>query len=205
VKQVKPPFFFNWLSPRYLTCSVPGTEKKIYLTFDDGPIPEATPAILEILQKFNVKATFFVVGDNVRKYPEIHQQVIEEGHATGNHTFHHLNGWVTTTGSYLEDVSRCSELVKSNLFRPPYGRFTPSQFLLLRKKYRFVLWSVLSYDFHRHTSPGQCLENVISHTENGSIVVFHDNLKSIEKVQYALPRFLEHFLKKGYQFPPLTL
>ena len=146
-----------------------------------------------------------MVGDNVRKYPEIYQQVIAEGHIAGNHTFHHLNGWATTTGSYLEDVAHCSDLVKSTLFRPPYGRFTPAQFLMLREKYRFILWSVLSYDFHRQTTPEQCLENVINHTGNGSVVVFHDNIKAVEKVRYALPRFLEHFQRKGCQFPPLPL
>ncbi|MCX6277184.1 MAG: polysaccharide deacetylase family protein [Bacteroidetes bacterium] len=200
---VKPPFFLRWFSPRYLVCDLPSTEKVIYLTFDDGPIPEITPEILEILEQFDVKATFFMVGDNVRKHQDIYQQVIEQGHAVGNHTFHHLNGWKTTPGSYIEDVYRCSDLVKSPLFRPPYGRFTPSQYLLLKKDYRFILWSVLSYDFHKRTTPESCLANVINNTGNGSVVVFHDNIKSIEKVRYTLPRFLEHFLNNNFQFDRL--
>ena len=197
---IKPPFFLRWFSPQYLVCDLPTTEKKIYLTFDDGPIPEATPEILEILDQYNVKATFFMVGDNVRKHPGVYQHIIQQGHGTGNHTFHHLNGWKTTPGSYLEDVSRCSELVKSPLFRPPYGCFTPSQYFLLRKEFRFILWSVLSYDFHSHTSPEQCLLNTIDNTGNGSVVVFHDSIKAIEKARYALPRFLEHFLSLGFNF-----
>ena len=200
MKAVKPPFFYRWLSPGYLVCEFPVSEKVIYLTFDDGPIPEATPGILEILARYNAKATFFMVGDNVRKYPEVFRQVVDQGHATGNHTFHHLNGWKTTSGLYLDDVSRCAELVPSRLFRPPYGKFTPMQYLLLKKDYRFILWSVLTYDFHRHTSGEQCLQNAVNNTKPGSIVVFHDNLKAIDNVNYALPRFLEHFSNLGFRF-----
>jgi peptidoglycan/xylan/chitin deacetylase (PgdA/CDA1 family) len=200
MKSVKAPFFLRWLSPGYLVCDIPAPEKIIYLTFDDGPIPEITPEILTILAEFNARATFFVVGDNVRKYPEIFHEVVAAGHATGNHTFHHLNGWVTSPGAYIEDVRRCDELINSPLFRPPYGRFTPAQFLLLRKQYRFVLWSVLSWDFDRKTSPEQCLKNVIDYSTAGSVVVFHDSQKAIEKVRFALPRFLERFMSLGYRF-----
>jgi peptidoglycan/xylan/chitin deacetylase (PgdA/CDA1 family) len=197
---VRMPFFVRWLSPEYLVCELAGTEKVIYLTFDDGPIPEATPEVLNILGNFGVKATFFVVGDNVRKYPDVFGRLIQEGHAAGNHTFHHLNGWHTPPGLYLDDVSRCSEYFKTRLFRPPYGRFTPSQYFLLRRDYRFILWSVLTYDFHRHTTPEQCLTNAVNYTRTGSIVVFHDSLKAMDNVRYALPRFLTHFLNLGYRF-----
>jgi peptidoglycan/xylan/chitin deacetylase (PgdA/CDA1 family) len=200
MRSARPPFFYRWLSPKYLVCDLPGPDKVIYLTFDDGPIPEATPEILNILDQHGAKATFFMVGDNVRKNPEICQAVLAGGHAAGNHTFHHLSGWRTSPGAYLYDVERCSELLPSRLFRPPYGRFTPSQYLLLRKKYRFILWSVLTWDFDRHTSPEQCLQIAVENTSAGSVVVFHDSLKSIEKVRYALPRFLEHFSQRGFDF-----
>ena len=200
---IRPPFFFRWLSPKYIVCDLPGEEKIMYLTFDDGPVPEVTPEVLDILRKYNAKATFFVVGDNVHKHPEIFETVRMAGHAIGNHTFHHLNGWQTSPGAYAEDVNRCNGFFETRLFRPPYGRFTPSQYFLLRKDFRFILWSVLTYDFHRKTTPEQCLANAIGHSQSGSIVVFHDNLKSIDKVRYALPRFLEHFLNLGYKFETL--
>ena len=200
MKSVRPPFFFNWFNPENLVCEFPVTQKVIYLTFDDGPIPEATPETLDTLKKFNAKATFFLVGDNVRKYPRLMEAIRFDGHAIGNHTFHHLNGWHTSPGAYLEDVMRCDPLFKSRLFRPPYGHFTPSQYLLLRKNFRFILWSVLSYDFDSRTSAEKCLKITNDHTRGGSIVVFHNSLRSIEKVRYTLPRFLEHFSERGYAF-----
>jgi len=204
MKAVRPPFFFRWFNPRYLVCELPHREKIIYLTFDDGPVPDATPEVLDILSEFRVQATFFLVGDNVRKHPDIFNRVMLEGHGIGNHTFHHLNGWQTPPGAYIEDVYRCREYFDTKLFRPPYGRFTPSQYFLLRKDFKFILWSVLTYDFHRHTTPAQCLKNAIDHTQNGSIVVFHDSLKSIDNVRFALPGFLEHFLKLDYRFELLS-
>jgi len=200
---VRPPFFYRWFSPGYLVCSLPGTEKVIYLTFDDGPIPEVTPEVLSILKHYGVKATFFVVGDNVKKHPEVFEQVRQDGHTIGNHTFHHLNGWKTPPGAYIEDVMRCREYFTTRLFRPPYGRFSPAQYFLLRKDFRFVLWSVLTGDYSKSVTPDQCLENAIGNTGNGSVVVFHDNLKAVENVRYALPRFLEHFLALGFHFQGL--
>ena len=205
MSSVRAPFFFRWLSPEYLTCEVPSQDKVIYLTFDDGPIPEATPEVLDILEKYGATATFFVVGDNVRKHPGIFELVQQAGHTIGNHTFHHLNGWKTSPGAYAEDVSRCRDFFVSPLFRPPYGRFTPSQYFLLRNDFHFILWSVLSRDFDRKVSPQQCLRNAIHHSRQGSVVVFHDNLKSIEKVRFALPRFLEHFAGMGYRFEGIKL
>jgi len=144
---VRPPFFLRWFSPEYIVCDMPGEEKIIYLTFDDGPTPEVTPEVLDILAKYGAKATFFMVGEQVYKFPGIFERVRNDGHATGNHTFHHLNGWHTSPGAYAEDVNRCSELFETRLFRPPYGRFTPSQYFLLRNDFKFILWSVLTHDF----------------------------------------------------------
>jgi peptidoglycan/xylan/chitin deacetylase (PgdA/CDA1 family) len=200
---VRPPFFLRWFSPEYLLCDLPGEGKVIYLTFDDGPIPEATPEVIDILARYKAQATFFMVGDNVRKYPAVFDRVKREGHAIGNHTYHHLNGWHTPTGLYMDDVYRCREYFDTRLFRPPYGRFTPSQYFQLHKDFRFILWSVLTYDFHRHTTPEQCLKNAVENTGNGSVVVFHDSLKSLENVRYVLPRFLEHFINLGYCFKSL--
>jgi len=201
---VRPPFFFRWLSPGYLACDLPGEDKVIYITFDDGPIPEVTPEALTILKKYDAKATFFMVGDNVRKHPDIFELVTRDGHAIGNHTFHHLNGWKTPPGEYMEDVNRCREYFSTRLFRPPYGRFTPTQYFLLRNDFRFVLWSVLTGDFRKTITPEQCLNNALEHTRSGSIVVFHDNLKATEKLMYALPRFLEHFSGLGYRFEGIS-
>ena len=197
---VRPPFFVRWLSPEYLVCDLPVPEKIIYLTFDDGPVPEATPVVLDILESYDAKATFFMVGDNVRKYPAVFNRVKQDGHAIGNHTFHHLNGWHTPPGAYIEDVYRCREYFDTRLFRPPYGRITPSQYFLLRNDFRFILWSVLTCDFDRRTTPEQCLKNAIDHTSNGSVVVFHDNPKSLDNVRYALPRFLEYLSNLDYKF-----
>ncbi|MDP1623582.1 MAG: polysaccharide deacetylase family protein [Bacteroidales bacterium] len=204
MRSVRPPFFIRWFSPDYLVCDLPGPGKVIYLTFDDGPVPEATPEILDILARFGARATFFMVGDNVRRYPDVYDRVKRDGHAIGNHTYHHLNGWHTAPGLYMHDVHRCRDFFDTKLFRPPYGRFTPVQYFLLRKEFRFILWSVLTYDFHRNTTPEQCLETAISNTGNGSVVVFHDSLKSLENVRYTLPRFLEHFMTLGYSFQSLA-
>jgi len=200
MKTVRSPFFYRWFSPRYLACDLPVSGKIVYLTFDDGPIPDVTPEILEILGDFGVKATFFMVGDNIRKNPALLEQVRNAGHAIGNHTFHHLDGWKTPPGAYVEDVMRTEQLIKTKLFRPPYGRFSISQYFLLRKEYRFVLWSVLTWDFDRHTTPEQCLSYAVDNTKPGSIVVFHDSVKSATNVRYALPRYLGHLLREGYEF-----
>jgi peptidoglycan/xylan/chitin deacetylase (PgdA/CDA1 family) len=201
---VRPPLILRIFDRNYLSCSIPTSEKVIYLTFDDGPIPEFTLDVINILKERNIFATFFCVGDNVKKHPEVFAQVTGAGHAIGNHTFHHLNGWKTPPAEYVEDVNRCNEYFETGLFRPPYGRFTPSQYSLLHKKYRFILWSVLSGDYHPGISKEQCLHNVLNHTSPGSIVLFHDSLKAKNNLVFALPRFLDHFLEKGYKFERLT-
>jgi len=201
---VRPPFFLRAFNGKYLVCSVPSEEKRIYLTFDDGPIPEITPGVLRMLEERNIHATFFCVGNNVKQHPDLFVQVSGAGHAIGNHTFHHLNGWKTPPAEYLQDVIRCNEYFKTSLLRPPYGRITPTQYFLLRKQFRIILWSVLSGDYNPGISGEQCLLNVITHTRPGSIVVFHDSLKAKDNLFYTLPRFLDHFLNEGYRFEKLV-
>ncbi len=195
----------KWLqkSFRSITWKIPQDSKCIYLTFDDGPIPEVTPWVLKTLELYQAKATFFCVGENIEKYPEIKSLVQSKGHRLGNHTFHHLNGWKTTNETYFRDIHRCSEYLDSSLFRPPYGKLTPSQYNHLKTKYELVFWDLISYDFDKSLPPEKCLEILIKKTEAGSIVVFHDSLKSFENLLWVLPRYLEFFQKQGYQFLPL--
>jgi peptidoglycan-N-acetylglucosamine deacetylase len=203
---VKSPFWLQWLHPR-LIWHKDRTEKRIYLTFDDGPIPVVTPFVLQTLKSFNVRATFFCIGDNVRKHPDIFQSVINEGHRIGNHTFNHLRGWDTKNDIYINNVQQCAELVGSNLFRPPYGKAKRSQYAILSKgspvdntQYSIIMWDVLSGDFDTNLKPEKCLKNVLKHTENGSIVVFHDSLKAFPRLEYTLPRALEVWKARGYEF-----
>ncbi|MCB0545957.1 MAG: polysaccharide deacetylase family protein [Phaeodactylibacter sp.] len=200
---VKTPQFIQNLFPNY-TWRIPSQEKVLYLTFDDGPIPQVTPWVLEQLQAFQAKATFFCVGDNIRKYPDVFDQVVRKGHAVGNHTFNHINGWQTENISYFHNVRHCANMVHSVLFRPPYGRLKPKQAQFLQRHYRIVMWDVLSGDFDPKLSEEQCLANVINNAENGSIVVFHDSLKAEDKLRYALPRVLEHFAEQGFTFGKLN-
>jgi len=179
---------------------VPTSEKVLFLTFDDGPIPEATPWVLDILHAYGAKATFFCVGDNVRKYPDIFQRILAEGHAVGNHTFNHLKGWGTETSDYLENVERCAEMVSSPLFRPPYGKLKPSQTRLLKSQYRIVMWDVLSGDFDPKISPEKCLQNVLENVQPGSIVLFHDSVKAETRMRFALPKVLEKLKSEGWRF-----
>ncbi len=187
-----------------LVWKVDETQKTIYLTFDDGPIPETTEWILKTLQQFNAKATFFCVGDNVRKYPELFQQILDEGHLVGNHTYNHLNGWNTSVDEYIENVEKAAKLIKSNLFRPPRGMIRIDQAQKLLEKYHIVMWNVLSVDYDKDVSPQQCLKNVTSNAKAGSIVVFHDSLKAQKNMQYALPKTLEYYAEKGYHFAKLN-
>lgn len=175
-------------------------EKAIYLTFDDGPIPEITPWVLDILDKYNVKATFFCVGDNVRKYPEIYQMLLDRGHRVGNHTHNHLQGLKTMTKNYLENVDLASKYIKSELFRPPHGHIRLPQFYTLSSKYKMVMWDVVTRDYSKRQSPEKVLENVKKYTRNGSIIVFHDSLKAERNMKYALPRSIEWLLEQGYSF-----
>ena len=197
-------------TPQYVQALFPGliwkmsgNRKEIYLTFDDGPIPEVTPWVLDTLRSFDAKATFFCVGDNVRKHPEIYDMVIHAGHTVGNHTLNHLSGWATENITYFHNIRHCARMVNSGLFRPPYGKLKPSQAQFLQRHYRIIMWDVLSGDFDRDIRPEDCAQNVIQHAEAGSIVVFHDSIKAEANLRHALPMVLEHFTREGYTFQSL--
>ena len=190
--------------PNYI-WDISNTENKIYLTFDDGPTPEITHWTLNELQKYKAKATFFCIGDNLRKYPEIYKEIIQNGHAIGNHTFNHLNGWKTNTQTYIENAKLFEtelssiENSKCNLFRPPYGKIKSSQSKILRKSgYKIIMWDVLSADYDLTISPEECLENVLNNIKSGSIVVFHDSIKAFRNLEYVLPRTLKFIKDKGF-------
>jgi len=179
------------------------SQKTIYLTFDDGPVPEITPWVLEQLAEYKAKATFFCVGENIEQNPDIFQQVIDAGHTVGNHTQNHLDGWTTDNLKYFHNARHCARLVKNDLFRPPYGHITPSQKAFMERHYRIIMWDVLSGDFDENLAPDQCLLNVVNHARNGSIVVMHDSQKAEERLRYVLPRVLEHYAAKGFAFEAL--
>lgn len=187
-----------------LVWNIPGQEKQIYLTFDDGPVPEVTPWVLDQLHQFGAKATFFCVGDNVSRHPEIYQRLIEEDHMVGSHTYNHLSGWGTENISYFHNVRRGATLTNSGLFRPPYGRLKPSQIPFLSRHYNIIMWDVLSGDFDPKITDEQCLENVLQNAESGSIIVFHDSIKAQSKLRYVLPRVLHHFAEAGYSFHAIS-
>ncbi len=199
---VKTPQFIQKLFPNFI-WRMPTEEKVLHLTFDDGPIPEVTPWVLDQLEQYKAKATFFCVGDNVRKHPDVLEMVRKAGHALGNHTYNHLNGWLTENLQYFLNVRRCAQALHSSLFRPPYGRMKPGQGDFLLRHYRIVMWDVLSGDFDPDISAEQCLHNVLSNARRGSIVVFHDSLKAFDKLKYVLPKVLEHFAQQGYRFAHL--
>ncbi|MFN4256636.1 MAG: polysaccharide deacetylase family protein [Saprospiraceae bacterium] len=199
---VKSPRLLQALAPSLL-WHVETQEKVLYLTFDDGPIPDVTPFVLGELRRFGARATFFCVGDNVQKHPDIFAQILAEGHTVGNHTFNHLNGWKTPLEPYLENVAACAQLVDSQLFRPPYGRLRRAQRKALEGQYRIVMWDVLSGDFDLNIAGEQCLENVLQNALPGSIIVMHDSLKAEPRLRFALPRVLEHFSEAGYVFEEL--
>jgi peptidoglycan/xylan/chitin deacetylase (PgdA/CDA1 family) len=199
---VKTNRIIKWIFPNYV-WNIPNDEQKVFLTFDDGPTPEITEWVLEQLKKYNAKATFFCIGNNIEKYPEIFQKTIAEGHAIGNHTFDHLNGWKTSTEEYIENVklyeTQNPKLVTRNLFRPPYGKIKHSQSKILRKLgYKIIMWDVLSRDYDQSISATQCLENVLSNIETGSIIVFHDSVKAEHNLKYVLPKTLEFLKEKGF-------
>lgn len=196
---IKTPQFIQNLFPNF-TWKVPTTDKRLYLTFDDGPNPDITPWVLEQLAAYDAQATFFCVGKNVEQHPETFQQILDAGHSVGNHSYDHLNGWTAENIPYFHNVRRCARLVQSELFRPPYGRLKPKQAQFLQRHYEIVMWDVMSGDFDASVSEEQCLANVINHAKQGSIVVFHDNDKAKEKLKFVLPKVLAHFHALGYSF-----
>ncbi|MDB5132017.1 MAG: Peptidoglycan/xylan/chitin deacetylase, PgdA/CDA1 family [Mucilaginibacter sp.] len=203
---VKTPWLLKKLYPQ-LTWHMNNASRCIYLTFDDGPIPIVTPFVLNILKQYNAKATFFCIGDNVRKYPEIFEQVKNEGHTIGNHTYNHLKGWDTDDQTYLNNFLQADKLLNTALFRPPYGRMKRSQANLLKETIPgldIIMWSVLSGDFDIGLTPEKCLENVLKNARGGDIILFHDSLKAKERMEYALPRAMEYWSKKGFEFKSLS-
>lgn len=197
------PGFIRQLLPSHLEWEVSVRDKKIFLTFDDGPIPEVTPWVLDTLKQFQALATFFCVGDNVRKHPDVFQELKQSGNLIGNHTYNHLKAWKTKRDAYLLNIARCNDLVNSHLFRPPHGQITPQLARIIGKEYRIVMWSILSRDFDPQVSPYQCLKNSVEQSKPGTIIVFHDSLKARKQLEYTLPRYLEHFSKQGFTFPIL--
>lgn len=189
---------------------IPNNEKKVFLTFDDGPTPEITNWTLSQLEQYDAKATFFCIGDNINKFPEIFKLVVLKGHAIGNHTFNHMNGWETETQEYLENTKACKieigKFTKTSpkLFRPPYGKIKSAQAKELKKLgYKIIMWDILTADFDADITPNQCLQNVLKNVTSGSIIVFHDSKKAFRNLEYALPKTLEFLKEKGFSFEVL--
>ncbi len=197
--RVRPPYLLKKLYKRGIWRK-DVTQKKIYLTFDDGPVPVVTPWVLDVLKAADIEATFFCVGENVAKHPEIYQRIIHEKHAVGNHTYNHISGWKTPLMDYVGNVEKCAGVVNTTLFRPPYGRIRKDQQRQLEQEYSIIMWDLLSGDYDQRISPQDCLQNVITHVRNGSIIVFHDSLKAQQNMQYALPRFIDDAKIKGFEF-----
>ncbi|MDE7378881.1 MAG: polysaccharide deacetylase family protein [Paraprevotella sp.] len=195
----QPSVFLRWIYPKAL-WRMDRREKVVYITFDDGPIPEATPFVLDTLDRFGIKATFFMVGDNVRKHPDIYRMVVERGHRIGNHTFNHIGGFRYLTTNYLANTDKANELLQTNLFRPPHGWMRWLQYNVLARHYRIVMWDVVTRDYSKRITAEQVVENVKRYVRNGSIITFHDSLKSIEKLKTALPESLQWLREQGYEF-----
>lgn len=194
------PHSSKWFRPFYpsLCWTKKESEKVVYLTFDDGPNPEVTPYVLNLLKQYNFEATFFCIGDNVKKHPNTYQKVLEEGHAVGNHTQHHPNGFRTPLDAYIEEVEHAAKYIDSNLFRPPYGRIKRSQIKALSTDYQIIMWSMISGDFEDNLDPKRALQRIQHLTEPGSIIVFHDSLKAYENLKYILPKYCIFLKDKGY-------
>ena len=195
----QPSMWLRWMYPKALWRMNPN-EKAVYLTFDDGPIPEATPFILDTLAKYKVKATFFMVGDNARKYPELHQRVVDEGHRIGNHTHNHMGGLRHSVHENSYNVEKANAYLHTNLVRPPHGWMRHDQYAWLSRKFKIVMWDVVTRDYSKWMTATDVLNNVKKYTRNGSIITFHDSLKSIEKLRMALPAAIEWLLGQGYAF-----
>lgn len=198
-----PPYLLRKLCGKNISWEMPDDGRTIYLTFDDGPNPDTTPVILHTLKHYDASATFFCVGENVKKYPELFDMINSNGHTVGNHTYNHLNGWKTPVKKYLENVNECRKMVNSQIFRPPYGRITPAQIKALSGQYDIIMWSVLSRDFDERVNSETCLEKTWQHTHPGAVIVFHDHRKAFEKLEYVLPSYLERARDHGYRFRTL--
>lgn len=195
----QPSKWLRWIYPKALWRIKP-EEHAVYLTFDDGPIPESTPFILDTLREYGAKATFFMVGENVKRYPELYQRIIDEGHQVGNHTYNHMGSLRHLISTYYDNVELANECIHSQLFRPPHGWMWLGAYKLLRKKYTIVMWDLVTRDYSHLLNAFDVLRNVVLYSRNGSIITFHDSLKSIEKLRYALPASLRFLKEQGYEF-----
>lgn len=196
----QPPKLYRFLYRKAIWRIPVKGKKTVYLTFDDGPIPDITPWVLDLLDQYNIKATFFCVGDNVRKYPEIYQMILNRGHRVGNHTFNHVQGIKKFTRKYIQNAHLAKEYIASDLFRPPHGHMRFPQFLRLRKLYKIVMWDVVTRDYSKYMSPDNVFNNVKKYTRDGSIIVFHDSIKAEQNMKHALPKSIEWLQKEGYSF-----
>ena len=207
---VKTPSVVKKMFPNYV-WNIETTEPVIYLTFDDGPTPEITEWVLQLLKIYEAKATFFCIGSNIEKFTDVFKNITRHGHSIGNHTHNHLKGWKTKTKDYLENIKKAQQVINYqassvNLFRPPYGRIKPKQAKqLIALGYQIVMWDVLSFDWNENVSEDKCLENIIKKTENGSIIVLHDSVKASKNMKYVLPKILEYYKNLGYSFKALNL
>ena len=200
----RPPLLYRMLFPETV-WRMPMKHKAVYLTFDDGPIPEVTPWVLDTLDRYGIKATFFMVGDNVRKHPETFRMVVERGHSVGNHTMHHLQGSIVTTKRYIADIAEANDYIHSPLFRPPHGIIRWKQAAAIKSDMRIVMYDLVTRDYSKKLNGEQVLDNVKRFTRNGSIIVFHDSLKSEKNLRYALPRAIEWLKENGYEFLPIPM
>lgn len=188
---------------RDLTWHFTGKDNELYLTFDDGPTPGITPWVLSLLKEYDAKATFFCLGKNVKKYPELYKQILNEGHSVGNHSYSHLKGWLTSNKRYINNVNKAAYYIDSDLFRPPFGKIRPKQVAIIKKDFKIIIWDVLTKDYHVKLDKEKCFHNLIDRTDSGSIIVFHDTLKAEKKLKYVLPKALKHFSEQGFVFNPI--
>jgi peptidoglycan-N-acetylglucosamine deacetylase len=204
---VETPWWLKKLYPGYIG-DIKTKVKTLYLSFDDGPHPTITPFVLKCLAEYNAKATFFCIGQNVEKYPEVYRQIQAAGHSIGNHTHRHINGWKSTDEKYMQDIKEASVLIQSNLFRPPYGRIKKSQVQLLKEQYpemKIIMWNILTGDWAEDLKPEKCFENIKSKIAAGDIIVFHDTDKAFARLEFCLPKVLEHFTNQGYRFEKIVV
>ncbi|MBR0489720.1 MAG: polysaccharide deacetylase family protein [Prevotella sp.] len=195
----QPARWLRWLYPKAIWRMNP-KEHAVYLTFDDGPIPQSTPFILDTLREHGIKATFFMVGDNVRKHPELYKQIVDEGHQVGNHTYNHLGAFKHWTITYAINAHKANELIHAKYFRPPHGWMRPSEYWWLKHAFKIVMWDVVTRDYSKWMTADDVINNVKTYTRNGSIITFHDSLKSIEKLRLALPESIKWLKEQGYEF-----
>lgn len=195
----QPSKWLRWLYPKAIWRMDPN-EKAVYLTFDDGPIPQSTPFILKTLEEFGIKATFFMVGDNVRKYPELYDQIVKAGHQVGNHTYNHIGAFKHWAITYAINAQKANKLIGSHLFRPPHGWMRHSEYWWLNKYYKIIMWDLVTRDYSKWMTADDVLNNVKRYARNGSIITFHDSLKSIDKLHYALPESIKWLKSQGYEF-----